>query len=157
MLIKIKVYRKLTFTYLAILKVTLHWCAIYIIIIIIIMYQHGYFWPSHHTSLLSIASGRSSRLHPVSAQSCCYAGSSWASCLCSSMWRGPQEYITYELVPTSPAVSRVSGSSNLGSFRDGWLGAVQLLLCGVLSPGLVQYCSQHSRVIAVQLFLHPFC
>ena len=22
--------------------------------------------------------------------------SSWSSCLCSSMWRGPQEYITYE-------------------------------------------------------------
>ena len=25
-------------------------------------------------------------------------GSSWSSCLCSSMWWGPQEYITYELV-----------------------------------------------------------
>ena len=42
-----------------------------------------------------------------------YVGSSWASCLCSSMWRGPQEYITYELVPTSPAVSRMSGSSRM--------------------------------------------
>ena len=44
-----------------------------------------------------------------------YVGSSW-----SSMWRFPQEYITYELVPTSPAVSRISCSSNLDSFRDGW-------------------------------------
>ena len=33
-------------------------------------------------------------------------GSSWSSCLCSSMWRGLQEYITDELVPTSPAWSR---------------------------------------------------
>ena len=40
--------------------------------------------------------------------------------LCSSMWRGPQDYVTYEFVPTSPAVSRMSGSSNLDSFRDGW-------------------------------------
>ena len=29
------------------------------------------------------------------------------------------EYITYELVSASPAVSCVSGSSNLDSFRDG--------------------------------------
>ena len=49
-----------------------------------------------------------------------YVGSSWSSCLCSSMWRGPLEYITYELAPTSPAVSRMSGSSNFDSFRDGW-------------------------------------
>ena len=28
---------------------------------------------------------------------------------------------------------------------------------GVLPPGLVQYCSQHSCVIAVKLFLQPFC
>ena len=32
-----------------------------------------------------------------------YVVSSWSSCLFTSMWRGPQEYITYELVPTSPA------------------------------------------------------
>ena len=30
-----------------------------------------------------------------------YAGSSWSSCLCSSMLRGPQEYFTYEFVPIS--------------------------------------------------------
>ena len=35
--------------------------------------------------------------------------------------------------------------------------AVQLLLCGVLPPGLVQYCLQHSRVVAVKLFLQLFC
>ena len=49
-----------------------------------------------------------------------YVGSSWSSCLCPSMWRGPQEYITYELVPASTAVSRMSGSSNFDSFRNGW-------------------------------------
>ena len=49
-----------------------------------------------------------------------YVGSSWSSCLCSSMWRGPQEYITYGFVLTSPAVSHIFGSSNLDSFRDEW-------------------------------------
>ena len=33
----------------------------------------------------------------------------------------PQEYIAYELVLTSPTVPGMSGSSNLDSFRDGWL------------------------------------
>ena len=37
-----------------------------------------------------------------------YVGSSWSSWFCTSMWRGPYEYITYELVPTSLAVSRMS-------------------------------------------------
>ena len=57
-----------------------------------------------------------------------YVGLSWSSFLCSFMWRGPQEYIPYELVPTSSAVSRMSGSSDFDSFRDGWYVAVQLLL-----------------------------
>ena len=35
------------------------------------------------------------------------------------MWRGPLEYVTYEFIPSSLAVSRISGSSNLDSFRDG--------------------------------------
>ena len=85
-----------------------------------------------------------------------YVASSRSSCLCMSIWRGLHEYITYELVPTSPAVSCISGSSNFDSFRDGWLVAVQLLLCGVLSLGLVQYCWQHSCVVAIKLFLHTF-
>ena len=85
-----------------------------------------------------------------------YVGSNWTSCLCSSMWRGPREYVNHELIPTYQVVSRVSSSSNFDSFRDGLLVGLYLLLCGVLSPGLVQYCSQHSRVIAVKLFLHPF-
>ena len=34
--------------------------------------------------------------------------------------KGRQEYIPYELVPTSLAVSHMSGSSNFDSFCDGW-------------------------------------
>ena len=49
-----------------------------------------------------------------------YVDSSWSSCFCSSMGRRLQGYITSELVPTSPAVPRVSGSSNFDSFRYGW-------------------------------------
>ena len=30
------------------------------------------------------------------------------------------QYITYKLVPASPAVSSMSGSSSLDSFRDRW-------------------------------------
>ena len=37
-----------------------------------------------------------------------YVVSSWSSSLCSSTWRDPREYITYELIPTSPAVSCIS-------------------------------------------------
>ena len=83
-----------------------------------------------------------------------YVGSCWLSYLCSSMWIGQQEYVTYEFVPTSPAMSCMSASSNLDSFRDGWKVTVQLLVCRVLPPGLVQYCSQHSCV--VKLFLPTF-
>ena len=82
------------------------------------------------------------------------------------MWTGPQEYMTYELVSTSLAVSHMSGSTNFDSFRDGWWVAVEQL-CGVLPPGLDQYCSQHSYVVAVKLFfstsfvsvhvVHPYC
>ena len=68
-----------------------------------------------------------------------YVCSSWSPYLCSAMWRGPQEYITYELVPNSSKVFRMSGSSNFDSFGDGWSVAVQLLLCGVLPSWLVQY------------------
>ena len=48
-----------------------------------------------------------------------YLGSCWSSCLCSSTFRRLQEYIAYEFVLTSPAVSCMTGSSSLDSFRDG--------------------------------------
>ena len=65
--------------------------------------------------------------------------------LLGQMW----ESITYDLVTASPAVSCMSGSSNLDSFRDGRQVAVWLVLCGVLLPGHVQYSLQYSCVIAV--------
>ena len=48
-----------------------------------------------------------------------YVCSSESSCFCLAICGGPLGYITYELVPASPAVSCMSGSSNLDSFRDG--------------------------------------
>ena len=44
----------------------------------------------------------------------------------------------------------MSGSSNLNSFRDRGQVAVQLVSCGVLLPGLVEDCTQHSCVIAIE-------
>ena len=44
-----------------------------------------------------------------------YIGPSWTYCLCSSMWGGPQKCITYEFISSSPAVSRMSGSSLWGA------------------------------------------
>ena len=85
-----------------------------------------------------------------------YVDSTRSPCPCLAMWGGPWENTTYELVFASPAVSCMSGSSNFDSFHDGRLVAVQLLLCGVLPPGLVQNCSPHSCVVAVKIFLHPF-
>ena len=85
-----------------------------------------------------------------------YIGSCWLSSLCLSVCRGPPEYIAYELILTSPAVSCMSGWSNLDSFCDGWLVAIQLLFCRVLPPGFVQYSSQHSCVITIELFLYTF-
>ena len=75
--------------------------------------------------------------------------SCWSSCFCTAICGGPLVYISYEFVPASPAVSCMSGSSNLNSFRDRRQVAVQLVSCGVLPPGLVQDCTQHSCVIAV--------
>ena len=51
----------------------------------------------------------------------------------------PLKNIAYEFVFTSLTVSCMSCSSDLNGFRDGWLVAVQLLFCGMLLPGFVQY------------------
>ena len=68
-------------------------------------------------------------------------GSSLLPNSCSSMWRGLLEYIGYEFILTSPAVSRMFCSYNLDGFRNGLLVAVSLLFWGVLPPGFVQYSS----------------
>ena len=67
-------------------------------------------------SLSSIAPGRSSRLHPVAVQSHCWkvlAGRPKKFRPCS------QEYIAYEFIFTSSAVSCISDSSNADSFVMG--------------------------------------
>ena len=72
--------------------------------------------------------------------------------------RGPQEDIAYVLALTFPTVSRMSCLSNFDGFRDKWLVSVQLLLCGFLPPGPVQYSVQQSCAIVVNLSLvvHPY-
>ena len=123
-----------------------------IIIIIMSCHRHGY--PRHFLLPLPIVHRfrQVLRATPRILTELLYVGSSWLPCFCSAMWRGPKEYITYEFVPTFPAVSFMSGSSNLDSFRDRWSVAMQVLFCGVLRPGTVQY----SCVVAVKLFLQPF-
>ena len=107
---------------------------------------------SRHPSLWSIAFGKSSGQHPVSSQICC---SSWTSCLCSSMWRGSREYITYELVPTTPAVSRMSVSTNFDSFRR-WPYSCCFVGCCLQDVFNIACSIFFFFVIAFKLFLHPF-
>ena len=72
----------------------------------------------HHSSLSFIASGRSSGLHPLSSHSCCMHV--WAGCPAFAQpYVGVHRSTSHELVLASPAVSCMSGSSNLDSFRDG--------------------------------------
>ena len=81
-------------------------------------YQHGYPWPSLATLPYSPLLPRVIRATSRIGTELLYVCSSWSTCLCTSMRRGPQEYISYEIVPTSPAVSRMSGSFDFDSFRD---------------------------------------
>ena len=101
-------------------------------------HTHMHTHTNTHSLSLSLSLYHSSLTGGLQDTSCIdtellYIGSSWLPGLCSSMWRGSPDYIAYEFVPTSPAIFRISGSSNLDSFRDGWSVAVQLLLCRVLS------------------------
>ena len=119
------------------------WC--HIIIIIMSCRLHGYPWTSLATSLCR-SSPLASLLGYIPYCHKAAVCTRWSSSFCSAICG---EYITYELDPASPAVSCVSGSSNLDIFWDGRQVTVYLVPCGVLPPGLVQYCSQHSCVIAV--------
>ena len=102
---------------------------------------------SRHFSLSIITSGRSSGLHPISSHSCCMYILAGRPALA---WPYVGVHRSTSLMSSSlPAVSCMPGSSNLDSFHDGRQVAVQLVSCGVLPPGLVQDCSQHSCVIAV--------
>ena len=116
-------------------------CTVIIIIIIIILRcLYGSPWPSlsPHVSIVhryreffQATSCIGTDLLPI--------GAIWSSCLYSSMWRGPQEYVAYEFVLTSLAVSCMSGPFNSDCFPDMSLVAVSLLFCGVLPAAFVQY------------------
>ena len=53
-------------------------------------------------------------------------------------------------------MSCMSGLSNLNSFRDRGQVAVQLVSCGVLLPGLVQDCTQHSCVVYIYIYIYIY-
>ena len=98
---------------------------IYIYIYIYIYHHYHYVVPSARISLTlsrHLSLSLSATPHILIEQ--LYVGLSWLPCFCLAMWRGPHEYITFELIPTSPAVSCMSSSSDLDSFHDGWLVAV---------------------------------
>ena len=92
---------------------------IWLIIIIMSRHQHRYLSPSLTTLPIVHYFWLVLRASSLIFTELLNVGSSWSPCLCSAMCRGPQEYITYELVPTSPAVSRISRSSNLIVFVMG--------------------------------------
>ena len=73
-----------------------------------------------HPSLSAIAPGRSTRLHPVSAQRCCMKILPDRAAF-ARPYEGVHRSISHqEFLPASPAVYRMSGSSNLDSFCDWW-------------------------------------
>ena len=104
------------FLYVEVMKALLL-VSIKIIIMIMSRNQYGYPWPFLATPLYrpSLPAGLQDYILYRNRDALCRF-----ELVVLPLWRGPQEYVTYELVPTSPAVSRMSGSSNLDSFRD-WL------------------------------------
>ena len=87
-----------------------------------------------------------------------YRGASWSSNFCSSMWRGLQEYITYEFVLTSPAVSCMSGSSGLDSFVMGgrWVHSrcFASRTCSIQLTAFLYNCRQAFSLYSVHV-VHP--
>ena len=101
--------------------------------------QHGYPWPSLATSPYRSSPPADLQgyiTYPHIAAVCVFA--LVVLLLLGYMWRS----IGVHHLWARPAVSCMSSSSNLDSFRDGRQVAVQLVPCGVLPPGLVQYWTQ---------------
>ena len=101
---------------------------------------------SRHFSLSFIASGSSSGLHSVSSHSCCM------------YVRAGRPAFTRPYVGLHKSTSLMSSSLLFQQcpaclVRLPWIvfvmGGRRLVPCGVLPPELVQYCAQHSCVIAL--------
>ena len=112
---------------------------------------------SRHSSLSFIALGRSSGQHPVSSHSCWMyvrAGCPAFARPCVGIHKSTSLMSSSLLLQQCPAcLVRLTWIV----FVIGGQVAVQLVSCGVLLPGLVQDCPQHSCVIAIQFLLQPFC
>ena len=109
---------------------------------------------SRHFSLSFIAFGRSSGLHPVSSHNCCMyvrAGRPAFAWPYAGVHRSTSLMSSSLLLQQCPA-SLVPLTCIVPVMGDKW----PYMSCGVLTPGFVQYCSQHSYVIAVYLLLQPF-
>ena len=122
------------------------------------IYHHHHVTPSaqisltlsRYPSLSSIASGRSSGQHYISAQSCymyVWAGHPAFARPCEGVHRN-----IYELVQTSPAVSRMSGLSNFDSFRTALWGAASRT-CSILLATFLYSCHQAFVYIYIYIYI----
>ena len=88
-----------------------------------------------------------------------YVGSSLLPRFRSAIWRSPQKYITYGLVLTSPAVSCMSGSSNLDSFVMGGLWPYSCCFVGCCLEDLFNIAGNilflQQPLVSVQV-VHPY-
>ena len=120
-------------------------------------FLHVSIWPSLTTRLSHPSLPRGLQGFILYGTKLLYIGSSKSSYVCSSMWRGPQDYIAYKFVPTFPAMSRMSGSSNLDSLMVFVVGGRTASVCGVLPPGLVQYSPQPFSIHLISIHVvHPY-
>ena len=109
---------------------------------------------SRYPSLSSIAPGKSSRLYPVSAQSCCI----WVLAgrpAFARTFKGVNESMSLMSSPLllylCPAcLVRLTWIVFVMGSR--WSYSCSFVEC--VPPGLFQYCLRHSRVISIKLFLH---
>ena len=111
---------------------------------------------SPHVSLSFIAFGRSSGLHPVSSHSCCMnvrAGRPAFDWPYAGVRRSTSLTISSLLLQQCP-VYLVRLACIVFVIGGRWPYSWRRV--GVLLPGPVQYCSQHSCIIAVELLLQLF-
>ena len=111
---------------------------------------------SRHPSLSSIASCRSSGLHIVSAQSCCISVRARRPAFarpCEGVHRSMSLKSLSPLLQQCPAcLVRLIFIVFVMSGR--W--PYSCCFVGCCHQDLFKYCSQHSCVVAVELFLHKF-